>query len=82
MKGCPECEQQIELYRRWTTASISSIRRVLQCHALGAEAHARKSPTHEASSALHALEQLDRIERALVLAGLAQDHADPRKATA
>lgn len=77
MKGCPQCEQRIEHYRRWTTTAITSIRRVLECHALGAEAHARKSPTHEASSALHALEQLQRIEEALVHAGLAEPVPHP-----
>jgi hypothetical protein len=82
MKGCPECEQRVELYRQWTTNAIASIRRVLECHALGAEVIALKDPKYERLNALHALDQLHRIESALVDARLAQPIPDPREAVA
>lgn len=44
---------------------ISQIRRVLECHALGAEVIALKSEKYERLEALHALEQLNMIEQRL-----------------
>lgn len=72
--GCPDCIKRRENESRWDHAAISSIRRVLDCHALGAEVMALKNPKYERLQALHALEQLSRIEARLNESFALSDH--------
>lgn len=52
----------IDAGRRWQDYGISSIRTVLQCHALGADVIALKDPKYERLAALRAIESLHKIE--------------------
>lgn len=68
-KDCPECQARIEAFQRHDTFRISSIRSVLECHALGAEVIALKDPKYERLAALHALEALSYLEKELIVLG-------------
>jgi hypothetical protein len=57
--------KRAELQQRWDQQAIACIRRVLDCHALGADVIALKDAKHERLNALHALESLSRIEQRL-----------------
>jgi hypothetical protein len=66
-----------EHFRKHTAFRISSIRRVLECHALGAEVMARKDQKYERLEALHALEALHFIEKKLISLGEIPNTAEP-----
>jgi hypothetical protein len=68
-RDCPDCMARAEAFRRHGTYRIESIRRVLECHALGAEVIALKDPKYERLNALHALEALQHIEKELIALG-------------
>jgi len=67
--SCSVCKARDEAFRRHDVYRVESIRRVLQCHALGAEVIALKDPKFERLAALHALEALHKIEKKLLEAG-------------
>ena len=69
MVGCPDCASRIEAFRRHDEYRLSRIRRVLECHALGAQVIALKDAKYERLEALHALEALAFIEKRLIALG-------------
>ncbi len=65
-RDCPDCMARTEAFRMHDAFRIQAIRRVLECHALGAEVIALKDPKYERLNALHALEALHHIEKELI----------------
>jgi hypothetical protein len=63
---CDVCRARNEAFKKHDAYHIASIRRVLECHALGAEVIALKDPKFERLNALHALEALHQIEKKLL----------------
>lgn len=63
---CYWCKTQDEWRERWDEQTFGTIRRVLECHALGAEVIALKDPKYERLAALRALDALRKLQQDLV----------------